>query len=107
MSQNITGPSQVGRAGLSTRRGFVAAASLSAVSLVWIVGRSRSSVIALLGYGWRWHGWHGHVRSASGMATGDRVVHHLKAFAPDARNMVLLAGFVVNIDAFSAHADSG
>ena len=72
--------------------------------------------------------------SASGMATGGRVVHHLKAFAPDPRNMVLFAGFqaagtrgaamvagakwirihgedisvraeVVNVDAFSAHAD--
>jgi len=78
----------------------------------------------------------GIIISASGMATGGRVVHHLKAFAPDPRNMVLFAGFqaagtrgaamvggaqwirihgedipvraeVVNIDAFSAHADSG
>jgi metallo-beta-lactamase family protein len=31
--------------------------------------------------------------SASGMATGGRVVHHLKAFAPDPRNMIVLAGF--------------
>ena len=31
--------------------------------------------------------------SASGMATGGRVVHHLKAFAPDARNMIVLPGF--------------
>jgi metallo-beta-lactamase family protein len=31
--------------------------------------------------------------SASGMATGGRVVHHLKAFAPDARNTILLAGY--------------
>ena len=31
--------------------------------------------------------------SASGMATGGRVVHHLKAFAPDRRNTVLFAGF--------------
>ena len=31
--------------------------------------------------------------SASGMATGGRVVHHLKAFAPDARNAILFAGF--------------
>ena len=31
--------------------------------------------------------------SASGMATGGRVVHHLKAFAPDARNMIILPGF--------------
>ena len=72
--------------------------------------------------------------SASGMATGGRVVHHLKAFAPDARNMILLPGFqaagtrgaalasgatevkihgeyvpvraeVVKIDSMSAHAD--
>ncbi len=31
--------------------------------------------------------------SASGMATGGRVLHHLKAFAPDARNTVLFSGF--------------
>ena len=31
--------------------------------------------------------------SASGMVTGGRVLHHLKAFAPDARNMILLPGF--------------
>jgi len=31
--------------------------------------------------------------SASGMATGGRVLHHLKAFAPEARNMILLPGF--------------
>lgn len=31
--------------------------------------------------------------SASGMATGGRVVHHLKVFAPDANNVILLAGF--------------
>ncbi len=31
--------------------------------------------------------------SASGMATGGRVLHHLKAFAPDPRNMILLVGF--------------
>lgn len=31
--------------------------------------------------------------SASGMATGGRVVHHLKCFLGDARNLVLLAGF--------------
>ncbi|MEJ5992352.1 MBL fold metallo-hydrolase [Ramlibacter sp. PS3R-8] len=72
--------------------------------------------------------------SASGMATGGRVVHHLKAFAPDHRNTVLLAGYqaagtrgaalaggatqikihgdyvpvraeVANIGALSAHAD--
>jgi metallo-beta-lactamase family protein len=31
--------------------------------------------------------------SASGMATGGRVLHHLKAFAPDSSNMILLPGF--------------
>lgn len=31
--------------------------------------------------------------SASGMATGGRVVHHLKAFAPFHRNTILLAGY--------------
>ncbi len=31
--------------------------------------------------------------SASGMATGGRVLHHLKRFAPDARNTILFAGF--------------
>lgn len=30
--------------------------------------------------------------SASGMATGGRVLHHLKAFAPDARNTILFVG---------------
>jgi metallo-beta-lactamase family protein len=72
--------------------------------------------------------------SASGMATGGRVLHHLKAFAPDARNMIVLPGFqaagtrgaalasgaseikihgdyvpvradVVRMDSLSAHAD--
>ena len=33
------------------------------------------------------------ILSASGMATGGRVVHHLKAFAPDRRNTILLAGY--------------
>lgn len=31
--------------------------------------------------------------SASGMATGGRVLHHLKAMAPDPRNTILFAGF--------------
>ncbi|HXN07671.1 MAG TPA: MBL fold metallo-hydrolase [Nitrospiria bacterium] len=31
--------------------------------------------------------------SASGMATGGRILHHLKAFAPDDRNMVIFVGF--------------
>ena len=72
--------------------------------------------------------------SASGMATGGRVLHHLKAFAPDARNMIILPGFqaagtrgaalaaganeikihgsyvpvraeIVKLDSMSAHAD--
>jgi metallo-beta-lactamase family protein len=33
------------------------------------------------------------VISASGMATGGRVLHHLRALAPDARNTILLPGF--------------
>jgi metallo-beta-lactamase family protein len=33
--------------------------------------------------------------SASGMATGGRVVHHLEHLAPDPRNLVLLPGFQV------------
>ena len=73
--------------------------------------------------------------SASGMATGGRVLHHLRHFAPDQRNTVLFAGYqaegtrgavmlsgakavrihgqdvpiaaeVRNIDALSAHADA-
>lgn len=72
--------------------------------------------------------------SASGMATGGRVIHHLKAFVEDPKNIILFAGFqaagtrgaamvagaeeikihgqyfkvkakIVNIDSFSAHAD--
>jgi metallo-beta-lactamase family protein len=31
--------------------------------------------------------------SASGMATGGRILHHLKHFAPDHRNTILFAGF--------------
>jgi len=31
--------------------------------------------------------------SASGMALGGRVLHHLKAFAPDARNAILFTGY--------------
>lgn len=31
--------------------------------------------------------------AGSGMATGGRVVHHLKAFAPDPRNTILFVGF--------------
>jgi metallo-beta-lactamase family protein len=74
--------------------------------------------------------------SASGMLTGGRVLHHLRAFAPSARNTILLPGYqapgtrgaalvegakqikihgnyvpvkaeVVQIDGFSAHADQG
>lgn len=33
------------------------------------------------------------ILSASGMATGGRVVHHLKSFAGDSRNLILLSGF--------------
>jgi metallo-beta-lactamase family protein len=33
------------------------------------------------------------VISASGMATGGRVLHHLKAYAPDHRNTILFSGF--------------
>ena len=76
------------------------------------------------------------VISASGMATGGRILHHLEAFAPDARNTILLAGYqavatrgrslaqgakqtkifgrwvpvraqVENLHSLSAHADSG
>jgi len=72
--------------------------------------------------------------SASGMATGGRVVHHIKAFAPEPKNMILFPGFqaagtrgatmtagadsvkihgdyvpvraeVVRLDGLSAHAD--
>lgn len=72
--------------------------------------------------------------SASGMATGGRVLHHLKAFAPDPKNMIVLSGYqspgtrgatlaqgakevkihgeyvpvraeVVTLDNYSAHAD--
>ncbi len=72
--------------------------------------------------------------SASGMASGGRVLHHIKAFGPDARNTIVFPGFqapgtrgdalvhgarrvkihgrqvpieaeVVQLDIFSAHAD--
>jgi len=33
------------------------------------------------------------ILAASGMATGGRVVHHLKAFGPDARNAIVFGGF--------------
>lgn len=33
------------------------------------------------------------ILSASGMATGGRVLHHLAAYAPDPRNLILFAGF--------------
>jgi metallo-beta-lactamase family protein len=35
------------------------------------------------------------VISASGMATGGRILHHLKAFGPDPRNTILLTGYQV------------
>jgi len=73
--------------------------------------------------------------SASGMATGGRVLHHLKRIAPDSRNQILFVGFqaggtrgarmvagadevkihgqwyrvkakVTQIDSYSAHADA-
>jgi len=73
--------------------------------------------------------------SASGMATGGRVLHHLRHLLPDSRNTVLIVGFaaqgtrardlvsgahaikihgeyvpvraeVIEVDAFSAHADA-
>lgn len=73
--------------------------------------------------------------SASGMATGGRVLHHLKTFAPDERNTIVFAGYqaggtrgaamaegtktikihgeyipvraeVIVLDQFSAHADA-
>jgi metallo-beta-lactamase family protein len=76
------------------------------------------------------------VISASGMATGGRVLHHLKTALPDARNTVLLVGFqaagtrgrslldgapavkmhgqqipvrarIARVESMSAHADSG
>lgn len=74
--------------------------------------------------------------SASGMATGGRVLHHLKRYAPEAKNTILFTGFqaggtrgasmvagapsvkihgeyvpiraeVKNLEALSAHADAG
>jgi metallo-beta-lactamase family protein len=33
------------------------------------------------------------ILSASGMASGGRVVHHLKAFAPNSNNTILFVGF--------------
>lgn len=33
------------------------------------------------------------IMSASGMATGGRILHHLKVFAPDPKNAIVLAGF--------------
>ncbi len=33
------------------------------------------------------------ILSASGMASGGRVLHHLKAFAPDARTLILFTGY--------------
>ena len=74
--------------------------------------------------------------SASGMATGGRVLHHLKALAPDSRNAIVFAGFqaggtrggrivagersiriygedvainaeIVSLSGMSAHADAG
>jgi metallo-beta-lactamase family protein len=33
------------------------------------------------------------ILAASGMATGGRILHHLKVFMPDARNLIVFAGF--------------
>ncbi|MBU3751118.1 MAG: MBL fold metallo-hydrolase [Mycobacterium sp.] len=35
------------------------------------------------------------VLSASGMATGGRILHHLKAFAPDPKNTIMITGYQV------------
>jgi metallo-beta-lactamase family protein len=53
--------------------------------------------------------------AASGMATGGRVLHHLKAFAPDSRNTILFAGFqaggtrgasmIAGVDAIKIHGE--
>ena len=53
--------------------------------------------------------------AASGMATGGRVLHHLKAFAPDPRNTILFAGFqaggtrgasmIAGVDAIKIHGE--
>jgi metallo-beta-lactamase family protein len=45
--------------------------------------------------------------SASGMATGGRVVHHLKVFAPHHRNTILFAGFQAPGTRGQALADGG
>jgi metallo-beta-lactamase family protein len=37
--------------------------------------------------------WPKVIIAASGMATGGRVLHHLRAFGPDARNSILFTGF--------------
>jgi metallo-beta-lactamase family protein len=37
--------------------------------------------------------WPSVIVSASGMASGGRVLHHIKAYAPDARNTLLFCGF--------------
>ena len=37
--------------------------------------------------------WPKVIVAASGMATGGRVLHHLRAYAPDARNTILFSGF--------------
>lgn len=76
------------------------------------------------------------ILAASGMATGGRVLHHIKAYGPDRRNTILFSGFqaagtrgrsmvegagevkihgqwipiraeVANLDMLSAHADAG
>ncbi|HET9471137.1 MAG TPA: MBL fold metallo-hydrolase RNA specificity domain-containing protein, partial [Usitatibacter sp.] len=37
--------------------------------------------------------WPAVIIAGSGMATGGRVLHHIKRFGPDARNTILLTGF--------------
>lgn len=37
--------------------------------------------------------WPKVIVAASGMATGGRVLHHLRAYAPDARNTILFSGY--------------
>lgn len=57
--------------------GNVARVIASMEESVWLAGRPGPAIII----------------SASGMATGGRVLHHLKALAPDEHNTVLFVGF--------------
>lgn len=60
-----------------TAMGDVARVIANTEESVWLTGQPGPSIII----------------SASGMATGGRVLHHLKALAPDKRNTVLFVGF--------------